>query len=200
MSTSSSSQSPSTTTPSQQNSLTSSLPPNTQPTALPEPTTIKHKPNAPFTPTPSDVLSLRHTLLHFVPLELANIIINDAEYWPVLTSSRDAFDGPALVSAHTGKEERKDGKDGWCYVVSPEVPKLDEVYVKVQRVKFSVGVFYEKAEGGCEGKFLSSLFFRLFQTLTRTLQENRQAQTHGSKLPSSPPLLPLLRPSQMTVT
>ena len=147
----------------------SSLPPNTQPTALPEPTTIKPKPTAPFTPTPSDVLSLRYTLLHFVPLELANIIINDAEYWPVLTTSRDAFDGPALVSAHTGKEERKDGKDGWCYVVSPQVPKLAETYVKVQRVKFSVGVFYEKAEGGCEGKFLSFIFFRFSQMLTRTL-------------------------------
>lgn len=109
-----------------------------------------------YTPTPTDVLSLRQTLLHFVPLELANIIINDAEYWPALTSSRDAFSGPALVSvpSHTKNdlEEREDGKDGWCYLISPAVPRLDETYVKVQRVKFSVEVFYETPEGGCEGE------------------------------------------------
>ncbi|KIJ95431.1 hypothetical protein K443DRAFT_683047 [Laccaria amethystina LaAM-08-1] len=154
MSTSSSSQSPSTTP---------STSPNSQPTALPSPT-IEPKPNnPPFTPTPSDVLSLRHTLLHFVPTELANIIITYAEYWPVLTASREAFDGPAVVSA------QKDGKDGWCYLLSPEVPRLrfrdgqlccsgggneegEEVRVKVEKVAFSVGVFYEEPEEGCEGE------------------------------------------------
>jgi hypothetical protein len=38
-------------------------------------------------PTPEDVFAVRSSLLTFVPAELANLILNEANYWPKATLS-----------------------------------------------------------------------------------------------------------------
>ena len=38
-------------------------------------------------PTPEDVFAVRSFLLAFVPAELANLILNEANYWPKATLS-----------------------------------------------------------------------------------------------------------------
>ena len=40
-----------------------------------------------YCPTPEDVFEVRNFLLAYVPAELANLILNEAKYWPKATLS-----------------------------------------------------------------------------------------------------------------
>ena len=54
-------------------------------------------------PTPDDVFAVRNFLLAVVPTELANLILNEANYWPKATLSF-APETPLVVSANHGNE------------------------------------------------------------------------------------------------
>ncbi|KAG2004800.1 hypothetical protein CC2G_003319 [Coprinopsis cinerea AmutBmut pab1-1] len=82
-----------------------------------------------YSPTIEDVFSVRRLLLHFVPAELAISIVELAEYWPRVTTTREAFSGPGVIP--TG------GSDGeWCYSLSPPIPSDPERGIKPRRITF----------------------------------------------------------------
>jgi hypothetical protein len=81
-------------------------------------------------PTPEDVFAVRSFLLASVPAELANLILNEANYWPKATLSFEP-ENPLVVEA--SRDERRNahacciltsklcdllygGKDGPCKI------------------------------------------------------------------------------------
>jgi hypothetical protein len=66
-------------------------------------------------PTPEDVFAVRRFLLAFVPVELANLILNEANYWPKATLNVEPED--PLVVAATGHDEWKNAH-ACCIVTS----------------------------------------------------------------------------------
>lgn len=66
-------------------------------------------------PSASDVFAVRRLLLHQLPLELVDIILDGAMYWPKITGSRTTS---VEVSAHHGN-----GNDAtYNYLVTPPIP------------------------------------------------------------------------------
>ena len=53
-------------------------------------------------PTPDDVFAVRSILLAFVPAELANLILNEANYWPKATLSFEPENPLLLLATHSG--------------------------------------------------------------------------------------------------
>lgn len=93
---------------------------------------------------PKDILEIQQILDNFVPLEIADMIIEEAEIWPYVGISRNTYT-PALTAL-----EGTDGNAEWCYLVSPRVPSLDRngdyLPTAVRQVKF-----YVKGYNSCWG-------------------------------------------------
>ncbi|KAF9044284.1 hypothetical protein BJ165DRAFT_1405125 [Panaeolus papilionaceus] len=88
---------------------------------------------------PNDIFAIQNTIRHFVPAELAHIILDYAEFWPWVGISRNAY--PTALSAL----EAPDGDAQWCYLVSPPVPALVQNGValptRVNMVKFQLKAY-----------------------------------------------------------
>ncbi|KAF9472909.1 hypothetical protein BDN70DRAFT_886443 [Pholiota conissans] len=93
---------------------------------------------------PDDIARVQRILLHFVPAELADAIIDLAEYWPYVGTSRNDF------STSYSALDAPDANAQWCYLVSPKVPAVERNGVRVpttvKKVKFSVKT-YESSWG-----------------------------------------------------
>ena len=61
--------------------------------------TVKQDPHC---PTPGDVFAVRGFLLAFVPAELANLILNEAKYWPKATMIFEPEDPLVIEASHQG--------------------------------------------------------------------------------------------------
>ena len=79
-------------------------------------------------PTPEDVFAVRSSLLAFVPAELANLILNEANYWPKVTLSFEP-ENP-LVLFHRDATV-------CCLVTSKICDLLDEPYI-VKMICFKI--------------------------------------------------------------
>ncbi|PPQ78465.1 hypothetical protein CVT25_011860 [Psilocybe cyanescens] len=95
--------------------------------------------------TPSDIGRVQSILLHFVPVELADAIIDMAEYWPWVAVSRNSF-----TSAYSALEA-PDSNAQWCYIVSPKIPSIERAGVCVPTVVKMVKFFIKTYES-CYGK------------------------------------------------
>ncbi|TFK32367.1 hypothetical protein BDQ12DRAFT_728725 [Crucibulum laeve] len=86
-------------------------------------------------PCSADVLQVRYILLRFVPLELADLILEAAEYWAKQISSmkRDV-----QVCASSSPSYNAD----WCYLVTSPIPARSRngmpIPTKVKKVKFTL--------------------------------------------------------------
>ncbi|KAF5310165.1 hypothetical protein D9619_010233 [Psilocybe cf. subviscida] len=89
--------------------------------------------------TPDDIVKVQHILLNFVPTELADVILDMAEYWPYVGISRNSF-----ASAYSAIEA-PDGDAQWCYLVTPRVPAVERAGValptSVRKVRFMVKAY-----------------------------------------------------------
>ena len=72
-------------------------------------------------PTPDDVFAVRSFLLAFVPVELANLILNEANYWPKATLSFEPKN-PLMVFA----SDNQYGNDNaaFCCLLTPKLCDL----------------------------------------------------------------------------
>ncbi|PPQ67202.1 hypothetical protein CVT24_011273 [Panaeolus cyanescens] len=88
---------------------------------------------------PDDIFAIQNTLRHFVPVEIADIILDYAEFWPWLSVSRNAY--PTALTAL----EAPDSDAQWCYLVSPPVPALvrngTPMPTRVNMVKFQLKAY-----------------------------------------------------------
>lgn len=88
---------------------------------------------------PDDIAKVQQILLSFVPTELADIILDMAEYWPYVGISRNSF-----ASAYSAIEA-PDGDAQWCYLVTPSVPAIERAGValptSVKKVRFMVKTY-----------------------------------------------------------
>ena len=98
--------------------------------------------------TPDDIQRVQKTLLHFVPVELADAILDMAEFWPFMSVSRNSFMSAAAAL------EAPDSNAQWCYLVSPAIPAVQRNGVSiptvVKKVDFSVKT-YESSFGKTDG-------------------------------------------------
>ncbi|KAF8650933.1 hypothetical protein AX16_005031 [Volvariella volvacea WC 439] len=87
-----------------------------------------------YIPSEQHVKSVRYLLQYFLPLELVDLIIEDAEYWPRLHSERSERITVAAA------DEIPSLKSVWCYLVSPPVPDPIQALgeSKTRRIEFKV--------------------------------------------------------------
>ncbi|KAE9404691.1 hypothetical protein BT96DRAFT_813259 [Gymnopus androsaceus JB14] len=71
------------------------------------------------TPTENEVNTVRYMLCDFLPLELVDIIIEDAEYWPCLYSKQDL-----KIKVEASKAPGPAFKSAWCYLISSPIPGI----------------------------------------------------------------------------
>ena len=69
-------------------------------------------------PTPEDVVAVRRSLLAFVPMELANAILNEANYWPKATLNFNPENDWALHASGQGNNATD------CCLVTPRLCDL----------------------------------------------------------------------------
>ncbi|KAJ6606884.1 hypothetical protein B0H10DRAFT_2070560 [Mycena sp. CBHHK59/15] len=98
-------------------------------------------------PTPNDVFEVRKFLLHFIPAELANIIIDEARYWPRVIAQQEMH---VDVSASASP-----GNNAFlCYLVTPPIPTVEDlespdVAPRVKMVRFTT-LSCDQGWGGLE--------------------------------------------------
>ncbi|KAF8900743.1 hypothetical protein CPB84DRAFT_1020480 [Gymnopilus junonius] len=94
--------------------------------------------------TPHDIHRVQRTLLHFVPAELADAILDMAEFWPYASVSRNSYTSACSAL------EAPDGNAQWCFLVSPKVPAIERNGARlptiVKKVDFSIKT-YESSFG-----------------------------------------------------
>jgi hypothetical protein len=84
-------------------------------------------------PSVDDVFAVRHDLTRFVPLELADTILENAMYWPKVSASRTE---PVVVLA--GYDGNSNNAAVY-YVVTPPIPYVQNGgRVRVRKVRFSL--------------------------------------------------------------
>ncbi|KAF9473595.1 hypothetical protein BDN70DRAFT_997565 [Pholiota conissans] len=91
------------------------------------------------TPTPQDVYSVRHNLLHFLPAELVNIIIEEAKYWPKISCQFK----PIFELRVTENEPR-------CRLVSPVISGPADFPNRITEVHFKIES-HDQGWGGEQG-------------------------------------------------
>jgi hypothetical protein len=82
-------------------------------------------------PSVDDVFAVRHDLTRFMPLELADSILEAAMYWPKISTSRTE---PLIVKA--GHDSPSD--TAAYYVVTPPIPYVQNSLTPVRKVRFSL--------------------------------------------------------------
>lgn len=140
--------------------------------------------------TPDDIARVQRVLLNFVPAELADAILDLAEYWPYIGASRNDFS--TAYSALEGPDQNAQ----WCYMVSPPIPSVERdgrrVTTTVKRLDFSLR--RTSRRGGSLSKPLVSILNNIstqafphqricIQAPLRSKQQ--PLPVHGSKRPSS---------------
>ena len=96
--------------------------------------------------SPEDISRVQETLLLFIPPELADAIVDLAEYWPYVGISHNSFN-----SAYSALEA-PDADAQWCFLVSPQIPSFERsngspLPTAVKMVKFLIKT-YDSAWGG----------------------------------------------------
>lgn len=87
-------------------------------------------------PSEHDVMDVKETLLRFLPLELVDTILDDAEYWPVLMCHSQAVT-PGSIAAISFPNHNA----SYCYYISPKIPDtchLNASPFKVRKVVFRI--------------------------------------------------------------
>jgi len=110
-----------------------------------------------YNPTVDDVFTIRRLLLRFVPAELANIILDEAHYWPMLACTY--LPDPALVVEASSALDTDATK---CCLLTP---KLGDWNKQVKEVCFTIESHDQGwcSQSGFSG--LSTLFFFFSVTL-----------------------------------
>ncbi|KJA19745.1 hypothetical protein HYPSUDRAFT_204331 [Hypholoma sublateritium FD-334 SS-4] len=83
--------------------------------------------------TPEGVIAVRLHLLHFIPAELVQQILDDAEYWPRVCCT---FEPPEELRLRTTRSNAFNAAQ--CCVVTPPIPVLEGVPVRARRVRFRI--------------------------------------------------------------
>ncbi|KAJ7444609.1 hypothetical protein B0H11DRAFT_439853 [Mycena galericulata] len=86
--------------------------------------------------SPQDVFKVRHFFLRFLPPELVNPILDDAEYWPWILAARDTSMTLPAASSPEHNVAR-------CYLVTPPFPSIRKLggpgaRLRVRRVEFYI--------------------------------------------------------------
>ncbi|CAA7270492.1 unnamed protein product [Cyclocybe aegerita] len=88
---------------------------------------------------PDDIARVQAMLTHFIPVELADAILDMAEFWPWISVSRNSY-----TSAYSALEG-PDCNAQWCYLVTPKIPSVERngrrVPTTVKMVKFFVKTY-----------------------------------------------------------
>lgn len=87
-----------------------------------EPTYNRH-------PIEDDVISVRDLFQTYLPLELVNIILDFAEYWPCICCDSDCR--ADVVASRDGKAEA-----ARLYIMSPPIPEPDGRHRRIRKVIF----------------------------------------------------------------
>jgi hypothetical protein len=82
-------------------------------------------------PSVDDVFAVRHVLTGFMPLELAETILDYAMYWPKVSASRTE---PVVVEA----EHDNSNNAAVYYVVTPPISYAQKGQIRVRKVRFSL--------------------------------------------------------------
>lgn len=95
-------------------------------------------PQADYVPTPQDVFTVRGYLLAKVPAELANVILEEASYWPKVSCKFTPEGGDCIVQASSTP-----GNDAsFCCLVSPRLKEWiitnEAPSSKVKQVCFTI--------------------------------------------------------------
>ncbi|KAF4609507.1 hypothetical protein D9613_012299 [Agrocybe pediades] len=111
---------------------------------------------------PKCIDAIRDLLTYFVPVELADAIIDMAELWPWIAVSRNSY-----MSAYSALEA-PDGNAQWCYLVSPEIPpvmhKATPVPTSVRMVKFFIKAYESSLAGDSKACMSCSGYESWFET------------------------------------
>ena len=104
-------------------------------------------------PTPEDVFTVRGYLLVYVPAELANVILDEADYWPKVSCRGSPGRGDWVVRAASSR-----GYDAYfCCLVSPRLKKWiitnGTPSSKVKAVRFTI-VSHDQGWATAENDFL----------------------------------------------
>ena len=84
-------------------------------------------------PTPEDVIAVRFHLLHIFPAELAQKILDDAEYWPRISS---VFEPPEELRVAASRQNAFIASK--CCVLTPPIPDVEGVKVRTRCVRFRI--------------------------------------------------------------
>ena len=101
-------------------------------------------------PTPEDVFAVRSFLLEFVPAELANLILNEANYWPKATLNFEP-ENPLVVEA-SGNQWRN--AHACCLVTSKLCDLLYGGKDGPYKIKIICFKIVSHDQGWCSNNFL----------------------------------------------
>ena len=109
---------------------------------------------------PEDISRVQEILLRFLPPELAEAIIDLAEYWPYVGISHNSFN-----SAYSALDA-PDADAQWCFLVSPQIPSFGRsngspLPTTVKMVKFFIKT-YDSTWGGRNEQVSKSKFAIFF--------------------------------------
>jgi hypothetical protein len=94
------------------------------------------KTNTPHTPTERDVLDVKKTLMDHLPLELVDVVLDDAEYWPVLICHNESTPARSIAAMSFPLHNAS-----YCYFISPKVPETSYLAgsrFKVRKILFRI--------------------------------------------------------------
>lgn len=107
-------------------------------------------------PSERDVLDVKEALLRFLPLELIDTILDNAEYWPTLSFHSQNIPARSVAAASFPHHNAS-----YCYYISPRLPetcRLDASLFKVRKVAFRIAS-HDQGWGGEPG--LTGAYARL---------------------------------------
>ncbi|KAJ7444608.1 hypothetical protein B0H11DRAFT_1747270 [Mycena galericulata] len=110
--------------------------PGPRPRQILEPNSTRQPPSHYSPSSPQDVFKVRHLFLRFLPPELVNTILDDAEYWPRILAARDTSMTLTAASSPEHNAARS-------YLVTPPFPSIRELggpgaRLRVKRVEFYI--------------------------------------------------------------
>lgn len=99
--------------------------------------------------TPEDVINVRLRLLHFLPAELAQQILDDADYWPRVSCAFAPAEELQVAATQANAFIATQ-----CCAVTPPVPEVEGATVRARWVRFEMrshdqGWAGEAAPGAC---------------------------------------------------